>query len=95
MMNPGTYVLYAGEITTALTGEEATAIVDLEGMLAASIVAKLAYVSGGTTVIAKIQTSLDGGTTYLDVARFDFSTASSTRAASRACLATFRVRSTP
>ncbi len=40
-----------------------------------TISARLAYGAGGTSVIAKIQTSLNQGTTWIDVARFDFATA--------------------
>ena len=79
MNNSGIYTLFAGEITTALTSEASEAIVDLDGMNAVTIVAKLAYGSGGTSIAAKIQTSFDGGTTYLDVCRFDFTTASATK----------------
>ncbi len=80
MENPGLYTLFAGEITTALTNEASEAIVDLDGMNAVSLVAKLGYGSGGTSIAAKVQVSLDG-TTWLDVARFDFTTASATKVA--------------
>lgn len=81
MENPGLYTLFAGEITTALMNEASEAIVDLDGMNAVSLVAKLGYGSGGTSIAAKVQTSLDGGTTWLDVARFDFTTAGATKVA--------------
>lgn len=81
MNNPGNYLLFAGEITTALNGEAQTAIVDLVGMNAATIFAKLGYGSGGTSISAKVQTSVDNGTTWLDVARFDFTTATASKAA--------------
>lgn len=80
MDNPGNYVLWAGEITTALTGEAQTVIVDLSGINAATLVARLAYGSGGTSVSVKVQTSLDGSI-WLDVGRFDFTTASATKTA--------------
>lgn len=44
-----------------------------------SIQARLAYGSGGTTITAWVQTSLDGGVTWNDVAAFGFTTASSTK----------------
>lgn len=81
MDNPGVYTLFAGEITTALTSEEGVATTNLAGMQAATLVAKLGYGSGGTSIAAKVQTSLDGGTTWLDVARFDFTTAGATKSA--------------
>jgi len=37
---------------------------------------KLTYGSGGTTIDAWVQTSLDGGVTWCDVANFHFTTAS-------------------
>lgn len=81
MNNPGTYVLCATEIKTAITAEAFTPIVDLSGASAVSLTARLAYGSGGSGVAGKVQTSLDGGTTWLDVAFFSFSTASATKRA--------------
>jgi hypothetical protein len=76
MNNPGSHVLFAGAITTALSAQVQTAIEDLEGMLAADIVARFAYGgSGGTSVSALIQTTVDGSI-WLDVARLDFTTSS-------------------
>ena len=40
---------------------------------------RLAYGSGGTTIKAYLQTSLDGGTTPIDVACFTFTTASAVK----------------
>lgn len=79
-MTPDIYTLFAGEITTALTSEAADEIIDLDGMNAATLTARLAYGSGGTSVSAKVQTSLDGSV-WLDVARFDFTTSSATKTA--------------
>jgi hypothetical protein len=41
--------------------------------------AKFVYGSGGTSVKAYVQTSLDGGATWIDVASFAFTTASATK----------------
>lgn len=79
MNNPGTYVLFAGAITAAMTSEAQTEIVDLDGMLSASIVARLAYGSGGTSIAAIVETSMDGGTAWYHVARFDFTTSTATK----------------
>ncbi len=73
---PGSFVLFAAGITAELSAQAQTAIDGLEGMLAASLVAKLTYGSGGTTIVAVVQTSIDDGTTWYDVARFDFETES-------------------
>lgn len=40
--------------------------------------AKFTYGSGGTSADAYVQTSLDGGTTWIDIANFHFTTASAT-----------------
>lgn len=76
MNNPNPYVLFNAAITVALSAQAQTAIADLEGMTAMSLVAVFTYSSGGTSVAALVQTSIDGGTSWLDIARFDFTTAS-------------------
>ncbi len=81
MNNPGVYNLFSGEITAALSGAAQTPIIDLAGMQAVSLVARLAYGSGGATIRARVQTSLDGGDTWLDVASFNFTTASAVKSA--------------
>lgn len=75
MNSPGLYSLGDFTITTAgtQTGEWVT---DLEGMLAAAVSLRLSWGSGGTTVRAFVQTSLDGGTTATDIACVLFGTAS-------------------
>lgn len=78
MISPGLKSLGDVTITTAGT-QTATAVEDLDGMLAATIYARLAYGSGGTTVRAYIQTSLDQGTTWVDIACILFGTASETQ----------------
>jgi hypothetical protein len=51
----------------------------LEGLLYLGLQAKFTYGSGGTTCKAYVQTSLDGGTTWRDVASFAFTTASAVK----------------
>lgn len=51
-------------------------VTDLDGMLAANLQARLAYGSGGTQIKLYIQTSLDQGTTAIDIACIVFGTAS-------------------
>jgi hypothetical protein len=60
-----------------LTAQEhiGTPLINLEGMSRLTISARLGYGSGGTTVVAVVQTSLNQGTTWIDIARFDFVTA--------------------
>lgn len=75
MISPGLKSLGDVTITTAGT-QTATAVEDLDGILAATIYARLAYGSGGTTVRAYIQTSLDQGQTWIDVVSILFGTTS-------------------
>lgn len=79
MNNAGAYTLFAGQITAALSSQAQTAIEDLDGMLACNLVARFVYGSGGTSVAAVVQTSFDGGTTWMDIARFDFTTLNATK----------------
>jgi hypothetical protein len=76
MRNPGDYSLADLAITTALTGVAQTPIQNLEGILTATIVARFAYGSGGTSAKAWVQVTLDDGQTWIDVACFAFTTAS-------------------
>lgn len=75
MDNPGTRTLFAQAITTAITPAVAqTPIEDLDGMAAVTLFAELLGATGGTSISALVQTSFDGGSVWLDVARFDFTT---------------------
>ncbi|MER8540250.1 hypothetical protein NKH17_12425 [Mesorhizobium sp. M1334] len=77
MDNPGLYSL--GDLAVTVAGTQVGDwITDLEGMLAALANLRLAYGSGGTTIRAYLQTSLDGGTTAVDIACVLFQTASET-----------------
>lgn len=78
---PGTYTLAALGITAALAAQAQTAITGLDGMTAVTLVATFGYGSGGSTASVTAQTSVDGGTTWLDIARFDFTTASTKKVA--------------
>lgn len=80
MLNPGLYALADRAITTALN-EAQTAIVDLDGVSAVTLHARLAYGSGGTTAKVYVQTSLDQGVTWIDVACFAFATAGAVKVA--------------
>jgi hypothetical protein len=73
-------------ITTALTNEVITVgvasdgssqafISGLDWMAAVTLFANFTYGSGGTTCIVIVQTCLDG-VNWIDIARFDFATAS-------------------
>lgn len=85
MNSPGVYNLGDYALTTAVTGHVITDandnayIEDLEGMLAATVQVKFAYGSGGTTCKLYVQTSLDQGSTWIDVACVALTTASATK----------------
>ena len=62
-------------ITTAGT-QTGTVVDDLDGALSVLLSARLSYGEGGTTVKAFIQSSPDGGTTWVDMVCFAFAVAS-------------------
>lgn len=77
-------ILPSTVITTALTGQAQTALDDstidfLSAVSSISVEAIFTYGSAGTTVKAWLQTSLDGGTTWFDIANFAFTTASASK----------------
>ena len=87
MNNPGIktlgdYALSAavtGEVITTATGATGVAqeyIDRLEGMVGATLQVNFAYGSSGTTCKVTIETSFDQGTTWVEVARYAFTTAS-------------------
>lgn len=86
MDSPGLYNLGDYSLTTAVTGQVITEGADgaayiegLEGMLAAGLLIKFAYGSGGTSLKVYVQTSLDQGQTWVDVACAAFLVASATK----------------
>lgn len=62
-------------IGAAVTGEAGTEVAGLEGCDFAALQAAFLYGAGGTTVKLWIQTSLDKGVTWFDIASFAFTTA--------------------
>lgn len=91
MQNPGIYNLGDATISTAVTdlvitaGSSASgaaqAFIDrLAGMQSVVLVANFTWGSGGTSVAAIIQSTLDG-VQWFDIARFDFTTASAAKTA--------------
>jgi hypothetical protein len=80
MENPGVFTL-----TTLQIDQPKTALVDwtrdLDGMSAVTLQASFHYGSGGTNCSAIVVTSLDGGQTQIQIARFDFTAASAIKTA--------------
>lgn len=68
---------------------------DLGGALAMTLSARLAYGSGGTSVKAYVQTSLDGGSTWFDVWCATFTTASAHKAVNLSGLTPKTTAATP
>ena len=86
-MRPGIYDLGTVVITAARTGDVITEgnsvgasvpyVADLGGMSGVALQADFDYGSGGTSVAAYVQTSLDQGQSWIDIASFHFTTADS------------------
>lgn len=79
MISPGFTSLGSFNITTAGT-QTGDWVEDLEGLLALCLQARLALGSAGTSVKVYVQTSLDQGTTAIDIACFTFTNASAIKA---------------
>jgi hypothetical protein len=69
----GTFSLGDFSIGAAAT-QVGEVVDDLSGALAITLSARLAYGSGGTSCYALVETSLDQGVTWVQIARFDFTT---------------------
>lgn len=62
-------------ITTAVTGTTTTPITKLAGMKYLVVQGTFAYTSGGTNAKFWVQTSIDGGTTWMDIICLYYTTA--------------------
>jgi len=87
MLNPGNRSWGAIAIPAAGTHVHPTIFENLAGLLAAMFYADFAPGSGGTSVKLYWQTSLDGGTTWFDVACIAFATAAAKKIANLSALA--------
>ena len=70
--------LLSATITTAAAGVVSTPITGLLGMTSVSAQAVFTYGSGGTSAKYYLQTSLDGGATWFDIACWAFATTTAT-----------------
>lgn len=80
LYNLGSAVITAAVTDTVLTssnfnGAPAAFIGGLGGMTSLTAWADLVYGSGGSAAILKLQTSLDQGSSWIDILRFDFAQA--------------------
>jgi len=77
MNGPGVYGGEGWDVTVTTPATQVSSVVEgLEGVGAISIQVRMAYGSGGITANVYLQTSLDQGTTYLDIANVLLGTAS-------------------
>jgi hypothetical protein len=67
--------------TTAITNSAASAVEGLGKVRSISLVCACTVVGGGTTAKAYVQTSLDGGVTWYDIASFAFTTSTAVKIA--------------
>ena len=79
MNNPAVYTLATLQITAPLTAQLSTPITGLAGMTAVTFEAAWSGAAGGTSVTAVVRTTFDGGTTWREIARFDFTTAAAVK----------------
>jgi len=80
MITGGTFSLGDFSVGAAAT-QVGDAVDDLGGSTAITLSARLGYGSGGTSVYALIETSLDQGVSWVQIARFDFTTAGAQKVA--------------
>lgn len=71
--------LYSATITGALTAAAQTPVIGITPFKYLALQAKMAVGAGGTSIDGWIQTSLDGGVTWFDVANFHFLTTPGTK----------------
>ena len=77
---PATLCLMNETITTAQTASTKTAVSGLARCKSLALECIFTYGSGGTTAIVYVQTSFDGGSTWVDIANFAHTTSSLSRA---------------
>lgn len=68
--------LYSATLTTAIAGVGQTPVIGIVPFKYLALFAKFVYGSGGTSADAYVQSSIDGGVTWFDVANFHFLTTS-------------------
>lgn len=70
--NTGVFVLFDGEITEPFDSHAAVAITRLSGMTALGLEFEFKGGNGGSKCFPIVQTSMDQGKTWRDIARADF-----------------------
>jgi hypothetical protein len=82
-------------LTTALTGHVSEKLLFDQAPQSLAIEADFVYGSGGTSVKAWVQTSLDGGESWIDIANFAFATTSAKKVANLSSLTPVSTLYTP
>lgn len=77
--NRGFTLLSQTTIAAAVANQTSTPILYLAGMKYLAVQAVFNYGSGGTDLTLHVQTSLDEGTTWVDVMAFNFTTSAATK----------------
>jgi hypothetical protein len=77
---PTTLALMSETVTTAQTASTKTSIAGLARTKSVTLECIFTYGSGGTSAKVWVQTSLDGGSTWVDIASFAHTTSSVSRA---------------
>jgi len=72
-------LLGSKSFTTAITGSATDAVEGLGKVGALNLICAFTAAGGGTATIARVQTTLDGGVTWYDSARFDFTTSTAVK----------------
>lgn len=75
MAHGHTPLLGATTIAAAVANQLSNTLIMKDGVRTITAEAQFLYGAGGTTCKAWLQTSLDGGTTWIDIASFAFTTA--------------------
>ncbi|MDE2467773.1 MAG: hypothetical protein KGL35_03285 [Bradyrhizobium sp.] len=89
-------LLPATTITAAVTAAVGATLQLRDGAPHALLIqANFTYGSGGTSATAYVQTSVDGGLTWCDIANFAFTTASGRKLFNLSCLTPVTTQATP
>lgn len=71
--------LMSATLAAAVTGDVTAGVIPLARTESLTLHAIITVAGGGTTAKAWVQTSFDGGTTWMDIANFAFTTSTATR----------------
>ncbi len=73
------FTLMSATLAAAVTGDVTAGVFPIDRTESLTLHAIITVAGGGTTAKAWVQTSFDGGTTWVDIASFAFTTSTATR----------------